>query len=118
MSDPNTLRMSAYYFGFESSSALEIDRVLSAVCDAGKGFHHTDQWSDEQDFLDGKSYVDLIQERANEAAAALLAERDINADLLAALKYWVAHAETDERYSAWLSNARDVIARAEGKTDE
>ena len=117
------LRMNAYYFGFGSCGAIEIDRILSAVCDAGKGFHNTDCWSDEQDYLGNKSYVDLIQDRANEAATVLLAQRDINADLLAALKGMLdhcalhSHDRDGEAHDAWI-NAQAAIARAQGKTDE
>lgn len=57
------LRMNAYYYSFEPTGVIEIDRVLSAVADAGKGCHHTADWSEY-------GYDTAIQELANAAAAA------------------------------------------------
>lgn len=68
------LRMDAYYYGFEPTGVREIDVILSAVANAGKGYHHTRGWTDEdmgdQPPFRGKSYVDWIQNAANDAAAA------------------------------------------------
>lgn len=33
------LLMCAYYYGFDETGCLEVDRVLSAVARAGKAFH-------------------------------------------------------------------------------
>lgn len=63
---------SAYYFGFDETGCEPIDRILEAVCDAGKAYHHTSEWADPDDYvLAGKSHIDLIQEAANEAARLL-----------------------------------------------
>lgn len=62
------LRLSAYYFGFDSTGNEHIDLVLAAVAAAGKGFHSTEMWADDE-YQQGWSYVDLIQAAANEAAA-------------------------------------------------
>lgn len=63
------LRMSAYYYGFAPTGVREIDEILSAVACAGKAYHHTDSWGDE----DGSepSYIQLIQEAADRAAAKM-----------------------------------------------
>ena len=62
--------MSAYYFGFSNTDVSPIDGILSAVATAGKGFHHTESWSDDiaDDGADSFSYVDLISARAKLAA--------------------------------------------------
>lgn len=71
------LRMDAYYFGFTETGVRAIDRILSAVAQAGKGYHHTESWSD--DGLDdmgefhGGSYIAWIQNAANDAAKAFAA---------------------------------------------
>lgn len=64
-------RFDAYYFGFTPTGVDEIDKILSAICFAGKGYHHTEGWSeDKEDYGDytGGSYVAWIQNAANEAA--------------------------------------------------
>jgi hypothetical protein len=71
-------RMDAYYYGFEPTGIGVIDAILSTVAQAGKGYHHTDSWSDEYDWdygliRKGESSADAIQRAANEAAAAIRA---------------------------------------------
>lgn len=73
---PDQLRMNAYYYSFEKTGVVEIDRILSAVAMAGKAYHETNQWKDgtytEQLTYGGKiTPVELIQEMANRAAKAL-----------------------------------------------
>ena len=73
---PEKLRMNAYYYSFEKTGVVEIDRILSAVAMAGKAGHGTDQWEDltytEELTYGGKiSPIELIQEMANRAAKAL-----------------------------------------------
>ena len=73
---PDQLRMNAYYYSFEKTGVVEIDRILSAVAMAGKAYHETSQWDDEtyteQLVYGGKiTPVELIQEMANRAAKAL-----------------------------------------------
>ncbi len=70
------LRMDAYYYGFEPTGCPEIGLILSAVASAGKMYHHTDNWSDEEGWLEsevfeGDSCTKWIQNAANSAAAAL-----------------------------------------------
>jgi len=68
-------RMDAYYYGFDPTGIPEIDAILSAVAHAGKGYHHTEMWSDVPSpeekwarFGPGRSMTDVIQAAANEAA--------------------------------------------------
>lgn len=69
------LRMNAYYYSFTPTGLELVDRILSAVACAGKGYHHTEDWNEEDDWRDtncppfrGKSYVDWIQNAADDAA--------------------------------------------------
>lgn len=41
-------RMDAYYYSFERTGVPMIDAILSAVAQAGKSFHHTEVWADDQ----------------------------------------------------------------------
>lgn len=66
--DDDDLQMDAYYFNFERTGVLAIDRILSAVAQAGSGAHHTQSWQED-------GHEAEIQKAANEAAAALQAER-------------------------------------------
>lgn len=67
---PDDLRMDAYYYGFYKTGVREIDEILSAVAMAGKGYHHTESWTDDL-YGEDYSYVDMIQELANRAAKKL-----------------------------------------------
>lgn len=61
------LRLDAYYYGFDATGILEIDRILAAVAVAGKGYHHTEDWT--TDPSDGRlNYVEQMQLWANRAA--------------------------------------------------
>ena len=67
-------RMDAYYYGFDPTGVPEIDAILSAVAHAGKGYHHTESWSDDPGewgrYGPGRSMAEVIQAAANEAALA------------------------------------------------
>jgi hypothetical protein len=66
--------MEAYYYSFAPTGVEAIDRILSAVANAGKAFHHTDRWTEDcgaRDGLRGESPVEWIQNAANDAAKAL-----------------------------------------------
>lgn len=69
------LRMDAYYFEFTPTGVEAIDRILSAVAQAGKGYHPTESWADEglddMGEFHGGSYVAWIQNAANDAAKLL-----------------------------------------------
>lgn len=67
------MRMSAYYYTFTPTGVEEIDQILSAVACAGKMFHHTRDWCEQEEFdygpfLRGSSPVEWIQNAANDAA--------------------------------------------------
>lgn len=69
-------RMNAYYYGFDRTGQVVIDRILSAVAHAGKGYHHTEFWTDHLDYgapshLRGGSYAECIQNAAIDAADTL-----------------------------------------------
>lgn len=69
-------RMNAYYYGFDRTGQVVIDRILSAVAHAGKGYHHTEFWTDHLDYgapshLRGDSYAECIQNAAIDAADTL-----------------------------------------------
>lgn len=78
---PEGERMNAYYYGFTPTGVALIDSILSAVAVAGKGSHHTDTWSEQDEhygyydrlgFTDVSSAEDLIQRTADRAADAVL----------------------------------------------
>lgn len=75
MSDSNELRMNAYYYSFNSTGVPEIDKILSAVACAGKAYHHTDCWNDENEWPphEGNTPIEWIQNAANKAAEAMRA---------------------------------------------
>lgn len=62
------LRMRAYYYSFEPTGCLAVDKILSAVASAGKGCHNTEDWTEYP--TDGPNYIEQIQNAANEAAEA------------------------------------------------
>lgn len=112
------LRMHAYYFGFTPTGVELVDRVLSAVAHAGKGYHHTEDWLsndiDDWDCFRGGSYAGWIQCAASDAAAS-------QRELLSALKAMVAGYDgvrqmlTSTTVIQKLEAAEAAIAKAEGK---
>lgn len=40
--------MQSYYFGFHATGVEPIDRILSELVAAGKAFHHTEWWADDE----------------------------------------------------------------------
>lgn len=73
-SEDEGLRDHAYYFGFTQTGIGIIDRILSEVCRAGKGYHSTEYWQDTDPRVNGgKSYENTIQEAADAAATAIRA---------------------------------------------
>ena len=63
--------LSAYYWTFEPTGVDEIDAILEAIATAGKMFHNTSEWDEPVVDEDGPCYWDVIQMRANVAAARL-----------------------------------------------
>jgi hypothetical protein len=69
----------AYYFSMNPTGVEEIDKILSALCLAGKGYHHTQDWNEDKDDWEdysGGSYAQWIQSAANEAAEEIKKLRD------------------------------------------
>lgn len=65
------MRMDAYYYRFDSTGVLEIDKILSAIAWAGKSYHHTCDWCEDANPYEshtGQSPIEWIQNAANEAA--------------------------------------------------
>jgi hypothetical protein len=89
------LPMYAYYYAFDPTGVRSVDEILSSVAFAGKAFHHTDQWTDECSFLDGKSCRDNIQEAAVRAAS-------LHDELVGALEE--AHGELLMLWTEWAIN--------------
>lgn len=81
MSDP---KLNAYYYSFAPTGQRVVDLILHAVARAGKAFHHTSQWTEDEmaefyEHCEGDTCVEWIQNAANKAAAELAtlrAERD------------------------------------------
>ena len=65
-----SLRLNAYYYGFDATGVIEVDRILAAVAIAGKGYHHTEHWSDDPGGGE-LSPVEKIQMWALRAAEAI-----------------------------------------------
>lgn len=57
--------LNAYYYGFAPTGDADIDLILAAVASAGKGYHHTQDWRDDNY---GPSCAEKIQEAADRAA--------------------------------------------------
>jgi hypothetical protein len=70
---PADARMDGYYFWFDRTGVGAIDAILSAIGRAGKAYHSTEFWGDDDPYgpAPGMSYIDLIQQAANEAAALI-----------------------------------------------
>lgn len=121
IAEPEQLRMSAYYYGFARTGDALVDRILSAVAHAGKGYHHTDGWNNDQEDIPpfrGGSYVGWIQNAARDAADARKAERAHADDLagasrgflLSALRFYSSQPAHDDRFEGALAALRDVLA--------
>lgn len=66
------LKMRAYWYAFGETGVRSVDLILSALCHAGKGYHHTEHWAESEigDWgpFHGVSYIDWIQNAARDAA--------------------------------------------------
>lgn len=74
------LRMGAYYYSFDETKCIEVDRILSAVASAGKAYHHTREWNDTDD--GEPSQIDHIQDAACGAAERI---KELELALISAL---------------------------------
>lgn len=80
------LRLHAYYYSFAPTGQREVDLILHAVARAGKAFHHTSQWADDEmegfyEHCEGDTCEQWIQNAANKAAAELATLRARMAEL-------------------------------------
>lgn len=69
-------RMDAYYYSFDPTGVLGIDKILSAVACAGKALHNTSEWASEkvepwEEFMRGNTPAEWIQNSANDFAKIL-----------------------------------------------
>ena len=76
------LRMNAYYYEFDRTGVREIDMILSAVARAGKCFHSTQYWSDNDPPVQlspfaGDCPIEWIQNAANDAARLMAASKEM-----------------------------------------
>lgn len=104
-----TRRLDAYYYSFNETGSVPIDAILSAVAIAGKSYHNTDMWTEDDEWSRwgvGRSLVDVIQCAAYEAAALLDAATDADA-----LRERLAHM-TEAR-----DNARAEVERLTGQVE-
>ena len=85
LSGANPLRMSAYYYQFESTGVRPIDEILSAVACAGKAFHHTSCWGTIQE--DGTE-TKKIQDAAIKAANAYDSLKEQKSFLLMRIEHY------------------------------
>jgi len=93
--------MDAYYYAFDETDCLDVDKILSAVAWAGKMYHHTEGWVHED-----PSEIDLIQCAANKCAARITQLEEAIEDALR-----VANGRWDE----WGSRAfcvGDILEKA------
>jgi hypothetical protein len=76
------MRLEAYYYSFVGVGIPAIDRILSAVACAGKGYHNTSQWYERlegepyEPFLRGDTFVAQIDNAADDAGKAVRALLD------------------------------------------
>lgn len=112
------LRMHAYYFGFSPTGIELVDRILSAIAHAGKGYHHTENWTEPTEdwgvFRGGEyGYAGWIQRAAEDAAAS---QRELLAQArqyLDDMRHPVTSADSRARRIAAIEAA---IAKAEGRS--
>ncbi|HBO4748900.1 TPA: hypothetical protein L4V19_002006 [Pseudomonas aeruginosa] len=96
-----TRNLDAYYYGFDPTGCDLVDSVLEQVARAGKAFHSTDYWNEED--LDGLSPVDKMQAAANASAKTIMA-------LIAE----VEHLRKDAARYRWLRRKACIIATNDG----
>lgn len=101
MSDVDKRRIESEYFSFTATGVSAVDDVLEAVAQAGKSYHHTQSWSDN-DY--GPSCAEQIQAAADRLSTALTEvarERD-------------ALRERETAHLLALNSARSVFGLIEG----
>lgn len=111
-SQPMPMRLSAYYYSFDSTGVLEVDRVLSAVAWAGKAYHHTDQWNEdagERDGLKGNTPVEWIQNAANALAHQFARSGEVESVLREAFRWADPWCDDNQEEPTWLTKARALL---------
>ncbi|KYO84482.1 hypothetical protein [Pseudomonas aeruginosa] len=93
-----TRNLDAYYYGFDPTGCDLVDSVLEQVARAGKAFHSTDDWNEED--LDGLSPVDKMQAAANASAKTIMA-------LIAEVERLRIGLKGDFDLDAWLEWTRE-----------
>ena len=95
----------AYYFGFDATGVPEVDEVIRLVAAAGKAYHHTEYWADEDErfslYGDRDTYVKRIQEAADAAASAFKRLQEVASNTAAEA------ADLQEAYDTALDNASE-----------
>ena len=113
-------RYSAYYFSLNPTGEDCIDKILSAICFAGKGYHHTSDWTEEKDDYgdySGGSYEAWIENSAKEAAGVLASLKE----QLAAKDARIVELEkenTELRWDGALTQAREELAAKDEELKE
>ena len=118
--DAEVGRMDAYYYSFDETGVGVVDAILSAVAQAGKNWHHTDEWGSPHDWTDDtRSDAQRIQDAADQCAvriaAHVAAERDALLAMFEALvEFW--EQEWSPTDSGWVESCtrdlRNVIKEA------
>lgn len=111
----HTMRMDAYYYGFDRTNVELIDSILSAVACAGKAYHLTEDWKDKcepsEPIHRGENPVEWIQNAAIDAARSYNALKARNAELVKAiefiLKYEKLGAVTEATARKALANEKE-----------
>jgi hypothetical protein len=108
--------LSAYYYGFTSTSDQKVDAILQAVAHASKMYHNTADWD--------TATVAAIQDAANQAAIAAISMRALAGNFLhqgritaylekmtAHLENWKSQAEASSQanHERW-RNAEEKLA--------
>lgn len=80
------MRMRAYYYGFDATGCVCIDRILSSVACAGKAYHNTEDWTEDAEWssegMVGKNAADWIQNAANIASQEISTKNQALAEAL------------------------------------
>lgn len=110
------LKLNAYYYSFAPTGQREVDLILHAVARAGKAFHHTSQWTEDEmaefyEHCEGNTCVEWIQNAANKAAAELAALRADAAEAWRQVHLLKAETSGPDGFATWKDAATDERVR-------
>ena len=106
----NKLSLNAYYYSFNETGVLPVDKILEAVAKAGKAYHHTDSWNDEE-FLNGEGTpVELIQKQANICAEVVKNFKDEFNNLITSELIFYNELLSTKGSCAWLEHYEKQIS--------